>query len=251
MVELMAIVPHPDDEVFGLGGAWTRLAARGGTSALVTLTRGRGGRSLGLCAPGELGELREAELRAAADRLGIGELVVLDHHDFVPDDTRGVPRDRGLIALDPEPLEAELARLVERFAPRALVTFPANGANGHPDHVATHDRVHGALRNAEHRPEAIYHYASPAPYDGPARPGFLAPDRIRELHVPPSHRLSLGLDELEAKLAAMACYRSQALSVLAFMERATSRLFEETFVRVDTDGAPLAPDSAVREVDAL
>ena len=247
----MAIVPHPDDEVFGLGGAWARTAAAGGRSLLVTLTRGRGGRTLGLCLPRELGDVRERELREAAARLGIGELVLFDHHDFVPDDDRGVPRDPGLQALAPAAIERELARTIDRAEPRALVTFGANGSNGHPDHVATHRLVHGALRRARHRPAAIYHYAATEPYDGPARPGFLAPERIRELHVPVSHRLVLTRDELEAKLAAMACHATQALSVLAFMKRLTGRLFEETFVRVDVDGRPVAADGGSLTVERL
>jgi LmbE family N-acetylglucosaminyl deacetylase len=251
MTDLMAIVPHPDDEVFGLGGAWARTAADGGRSVLVTLTRGRGGRTLGLCPPRELGDVRERELREAAARLGIGELVLFDHHDFVPDDDRGLPRDPGLQALAPAGLERELARTIDRVQPRALVTFGANGSNGHPDHVTTHRLVHGALRRARHRPAAIYHYAAPEPYDGPARPGFLAPERIRALHVPVSHRLVLTREELEVKLAAMACHRSQALSVLAFMKRLTGRLFEETFARVDVDGRPLAADAAPATVERL
>lgn len=251
MTDLMAIVPHPDDEVFGLGGAWARTAAHGGRSLLVTLTRGRGGRTLGLCPPHELGDVREGELREAAARLGVGELVLFDHHDFVPDDDRGVPRDPGLQALAPAGLEGELARIIDRAEPKALVTFGPNGSNGHPDHVTTHLLVHGALRRARHRPARIYHYAAPDPYDGPERPGFLPPERIRALHVPVSQRLVLTREELQVKLAAMACHRTQALSVLTFMQRFTGRLFEETFVRVDADGRPVAPDGAPATVERL
>lgn len=251
MTELMLIVPHPDDEVFGLGGTLIRTAARGGRTALMTLTRGRGGRSLGLCAPAELGDLREAELRASAEDLGVGELVLRDHHDYVPDDDRGIAADEGLQALPAEALAGEIAAELDRLRPRAIVTFPRNGSNGHPDHVTTSLRVHQALARASHRPERIWHYAAEQPYDGPARRGFLAPEAIRADHVAPSHRIELSEAELAGKLRAMAHHRSQALSVLNFMERFTERIFVETFAEVDAEGRPRVDEGSPRTVEGL
>ena len=48
MIDLLLIVPHPDDEVFGSGGLFARMAAQGKKVATLTLTRGGAGRSLGL-----------------------------------------------------------------------------------------------------------------------------------------------------------------------------------------------------------
>ncbi len=248
---LLAIVPHPDDEAFGLGGLWTRLAAAGERTVLVTLTRGRGGRSLGLCPPERLGDLREEELREAAEILGIARLVLHDHHDYVPDGDRGVPRDPGLQAVPEERIVPDLVRIVDEERPAAVVTFAANGSNGHPDHVATHRLAHRALTRADHRPCGIYHYASPDPFDGPARDGFLTPERIRDGWRPPDRRIELTRDELAVKLQALACHRSQALSVLGFARRLTERLFEETFRAATPEGEPLDPDGPVRTVDRL
>lgn len=251
MIDLMLIVPHPDDEVFGLGGALIRTASEGRRSAVMTLTRGRGGRSLGLCTPAALGEWREAELRAAAADLAVHELIVRDHHDFVPDDDRGIDHDPGLQAVRPDELAEEIAREIDRLRPRVLITFGRTGSNGHPDHVTTCLRTHEALALGGHVPEALYHYASPQPYDGPERPGFLTAAQIRAGHVAPSHRIVLTNDELAGKLRAMSRHRSQALSVLGFMERLTGRLFMETFARVDAAGEPLHPGGDARTVDLL
>ena len=57
MVDLLLIVPHPDDEVFGAGGIFSKMAAHGKTAATLTLTRGGAGRSLGLCKQEDLPEL--------------------------------------------------------------------------------------------------------------------------------------------------------------------------------------------------
>ena len=251
MTDAMLIVPHPDDEVFGLGGTLLRSAGQGRRTALMTLTRGRGGRSLGLCLPVALGELREAELRASAADLRIDDLVIRDHHDFVPDDDRGVAANEGLKALPAAELADEIAAEIDRLRPRALVTFGPNGSNGHPDHVTTHHRTHEALSRTEHRPDRIYHYASPEPYDGPDRPGFLPNARLRESHRTPSHRVVLTQEELAGKLRAMARHKSQALSVLGFMERLTGRLFMETFRQVTAEGEPIAADAEPRTVDLL
>lgn len=251
MIDLMLVVPHPDDEVFGLGGGLIRTAAQGRRTAVMTLTRGRGGRTLGLCTPADLGELREAELRASAKDLAVHELIVGDHHDFVPDDERGIAHDPGLQAVPAERLVAEIAAEVDRLRPRVLVTFGPTGSNGHPDHVTTSLRTRDALARCQHAPARLYHYASPEPFPGPDRPGFLSTDEIRSGHLPPSHRIVLTGEELAGKLRAMARHKSQALSVLGFMERLTGRLFMETFAEVTPAGEPLHPRGEIRTVDLL
>jgi N-acetylglucosamine malate deacetylase 2 len=230
--ELMVIVPHPDDEVFGAGGLLARMAEAGRPTATLHLTRGRAGRSLGLALPGDLGALREAELRASLATLGVGDVTVWDEHDFVPDAERGVDRHAGLAAQPPEELAERIAPEIGRVAPRAVVTFGPNGGNGHPDHVATHRAVTLALEllGAAHDVR-LYAYTSDAPYAGAAREGFLDAAEIRRLHLPPTHVVEVDA-WIETKLAAMACHRSQALSVLEFMRRYPRRLRVETFHRI-------------------
>jgi LmbE family N-acetylglucosaminyl deacetylase len=79
MTDILLIVPHPDDEVFGVGGLLARTAASGRTVATLTLTRGRAGRTLGLCSQEELPALREQELRGSLAALGVEDVTVLDH----------------------------------------------------------------------------------------------------------------------------------------------------------------------------
>ena len=71
--KLMAVLAHPDDESLGVGGTLAKYAGEGVDVVLVTATRGDGGRFCGhRCGderhPGRLalGNIREAELRAAA-----------------------------------------------------------------------------------------------------------------------------------------------------------------------------------------
>src|SRR6266852_9948695 len=87
-LRLMAVVAHPDDESLGFGGVFAKYGAEGVETQLVTATRGQSGRFHGTRAgeghhPGreKLAEIREAELRAAAQALGIRGLALLDYMD--------------------------------------------------------------------------------------------------------------------------------------------------------------------------
>ncbi len=230
MTELLLIVPHPDDEVFGAGALLARTAATAGGAAVLTLTRGAAGRTLGLCARSELPAVREAELRAALDTLGVTDVTIADYQDFVPDDDRGMAPHAGLAAAPEEELLALMLQVIERTKPKTLLTFPPNGSNGHPDHVVTSRLVQLALQRAEHRVESLYYYAAERRFTGPQRPGFLPEEQMRALHLAPTHRLEAG-DDLPRKLSAIACHRTQALSVLGFMRNMPERLMVETFHR--------------------
>lgn len=228
--DLLLVVPHPDDEVFGAGGMFARMAAHGRRVATLTLTRGRAGRTLGLTEQPVLADLRERELRASLAALGVEEVRIEDFPDFVTAPDRGLELHPGLTGEDPERVTLPIVRALDELRPRILLTFPPNGSNGHPDHVSTHRFVMAALERSDHRPDALYYYASERPYEGPARDGFLDPDEMRRLHLPPTHYVEVGAF-VEAKLRAMGHHQTQALSVLTFMRRFTRRLLVETFHR--------------------
>lgn len=240
----MLIVPHPDDEVFGAGGLLAKMAEDGRPTATLHLTRGRAGRSLGLAPPAEVGDLREAELREALEILGVGDVTVWDEPDFVPDGDRGIARHPGLAGSDPQDLATRIAAELERLRPRALVTFGPSGSNGHPDHVATYHLVAAALERLGLDGIRWYAYAAESPYQGPARSGFLDPAEVRRLSLPPTHVVEVDR-WLEPKLRAMACHRSQALSVLRYMRTFPRRLRFESFHRLHPDPEPGASTRTV------
>ena len=126
----MAVLAHPDDESLGLGGVLAKYSAEGVETFLVTATRGEGGRfhehRSGPDHPGrdKLGEIRESELRAAVRALGLQRLWIL-----------GYP-DGGLDAVDPKPALDRIAGIIRQAKPHVVLTFPPDGAYGHPDHIA-------------------------------------------------------------------------------------------------------------------
>jgi LmbE family N-acetylglucosaminyl deacetylase len=127
----MAVLAHPDDESLGVGGTLAKYASEGAQVFLLTATRGDSGRYRGY-RPGEpqhpgaaaLGQIREAELRAAASTLGIREVSLLDYHDQQLD--RAKPGD----------VISGIVSHIRRIRPDVVITFGPDGAYGHPDHIA-------------------------------------------------------------------------------------------------------------------
>ena len=234
MTDLLLIVPHPDDEVFGSGGLFTKMTAHGKRVATLTMTRGGAGRTLDVCTREQLREVREAELRAALKVLGVQEVHIWDYPDFVPSADRGMPANEGLRGIPEQEVVPRIKDLLEQLAPRVVITFPPNGSNGHPDHVVTHSLAMKALSQARHDLERLYFFASERPYAGEVPSGFLPAERVREQHLAPTHYVEVGV-AIENKLRAMGHHETQARSVLTFMRRFPRRLLVESFHRASPE----------------
>lgn len=126
-LRLMYVLAHPDDESLGMGGSVAKYAAEGIAVSLVMATRGeRGwqGDPGAYPGPAALGRLREAELRAAADLLGIGHLAFLGY------------LDGDLDRADPAEAVRAIVGHLRRERPHVVATFAPDGGYGHPDHIA-------------------------------------------------------------------------------------------------------------------
>lgn len=135
-LKLLAIFPHPDDETLGLGSTLARYAAEGVETYLICATRGeRGWFDSEGPDPGfeEVARIREAELRCAAENLGIHEVSFLDYIDGDVDQA------------DPQEITGKLVSHIRRIQPHVVVTFAPDGAYGHPDHIALSQFTHGAV----------------------------------------------------------------------------------------------------------
>lgn len=121
---LMAILAHPDDESFPMGGTLAKAAVGGKHVHLVTATRGEAG--IANKSAVETAVLREAELRRACAELGVAQLTFLDYLDGT---LESIPDRTGA---------ARLLDLMRQAAPDIVVTFGPDGISGHPDHLAIH-----------------------------------------------------------------------------------------------------------------
>jgi LmbE family N-acetylglucosaminyl deacetylase len=126
-LRLCGIFAHPDDETLGSGATFAKYAAEGIETYVLTATRGQRGRyKAGQNHPGPeaLGRIREAELRAAGEVLGVKEVTLLDYWD------------RDFDEADPDEVIGQIVDHLRRIRPHVVVTFDPSGAYGHPDHIA-------------------------------------------------------------------------------------------------------------------
>jgi LmbE family N-acetylglucosaminyl deacetylase len=134
---LLAVFAHPDDET-SAAGTMALAAAAGNHVALACATRGDVGEISmpGLATPDTLGEVREAELRAAANIIGIQELIFLGYRDSGMAGTPGNEDPRSFNQAEPQAATGQLVGLIRRIRPDVVITFDPSGGYGHPDHIA-------------------------------------------------------------------------------------------------------------------
>lgn len=119
---VLAVVAHPDDESFGLGAVLTSFIDAGARVSVLCLTHGEASTLHGV--EGDLTLIRAAELRAAADALGVVEVELLDFPDG------------GLASIPLEDLAAVVETAATRHRNDGLLGFDVTGVTGHPDHAA-------------------------------------------------------------------------------------------------------------------
>jgi len=135
---LLAVLAHPDDESFGMGGTLALYASRGAEVHLVCATRGEVGEVAPELLKGfnSIAELRESELRCAAGILGLAGVHFLDYRDSgMP----GSPDNQHPQALAAQPLDEVAANIVcyiRELKPQIVLTFDPIGGYRHPDHIA-------------------------------------------------------------------------------------------------------------------
>ncbi|WP_405905357.1 MULTISPECIES: PIG-L deacetylase family protein [unclassified Streptomyces] len=115
-----AVVAHPDDESFGLGGLPALLSDGGVPTTVLCFTHGEASTLYGR--PGDLHNVRAGELACAARELGVERVELAGHPDG------------GLTDVSRHRLASETARLIGELRPSHLLVFDAGGVTGHRDH---------------------------------------------------------------------------------------------------------------------
>jgi LmbE family N-acetylglucosaminyl deacetylase len=155
---ILAILAHPDDESYGLGGTLARYAAEGIDVHVAVATDGAAG-SIDDNWKGDrsrLVEAREKELDAASDILGV-TVHRLGYRDsgYVGDQANENPA--AFINADFNEAVARVRRLIEELEPDVLITHDDTGGYFHPDHIRCYEITTNAFESIR---EA--HQASPS-----------------------------------------------------------------------------------------
>ncbi len=138
---LLAVLAHPDDETFGMGGTLALYAERGVEVHLVCATRGE----VGEVAPhflenfSSIADLRENELRCAAENLGLTSVHFLDYRDSGMPGSPDNDHPQALVAAPIDEVAARITGYIRRLRPQVVLTFDPIGGYRHPDHIAIHD----------------------------------------------------------------------------------------------------------------
>jgi LmbE family N-acetylglucosaminyl deacetylase len=217
----LVIFSHPDDAEFSAAATIALLTAGGTRVDYVVTTDGGKGTEDPAVTPAQLTATREAEQRAAADRLGVSEIVHLGYPD-------------GYLTPSLE-LRRDIVRQIRRFRPDLVIAQnpirrqDGNPFIGHPDHLATGEAtlaaVYPAARDRLNFPELLD--------EG------LEPWKVRQVLVTGSERPNLFLDvsaTFEIGLEALFCHVSQ----IADRDETAREARERATERGELAGMPLA-----------
>ncbi len=189
---VLVVVAHPDDIDFGTAGTMARLVDAGSHVTYCVLTSGEAGPPEDMSRD-QVKALREAEQRAAADAVGVRDVIFA-----------GLPDGRLEASI---PLRREISRIIRQVRPELVVTqSPARTWDSvyrsHPDHLAAGEATIAAVypdaRNPHAHPELLV--------EG------LEPHTVSEVWVTGLDPLDVFIDitdVFERKAKALACHASQ------------------------------------------
>jgi N-acetyl-1-D-myo-inositol-2-amino-2-deoxy-alpha-D-glucopyranoside deacetylase len=168
---LLAVLAHPDDETFGVGGTLALYAKRGVDVYLICATRGEAGivEKEYLEGFASVAELREAELRCAAKKLGLQNVIFLGYRDSGMPGSPDNQNPRALINAEISELALKINSYIQNLKPQVVLTFDEIGGYMHPDHICVHqatrkafyDAVESGLNSTEslnYQPQKLYYY---------------------------------------------------------------------------------------------
>ncbi|HEY4024951.1 MAG TPA: PIG-L deacetylase family protein [Candidatus Dormibacteraeota bacterium] len=191
---VLVVAAHPDDPEFGFGASIASLADGGAEVFYVICSDGCQGGEDPAVPDAELSATRYAEQRAAAEVLGVKDVVFLGFRD-------------GYLAPTVE-LRKAITREIRRFKPDLVLTHTPVRMMGvgigasHPDHLAvgeaTMSAVYPDARNPRAYPELLD--------EG------LEAHKVKEVWLPGLEQADHFVDAtglIERKIAAIACHRSQ------------------------------------------
>lgn len=192
--KVMVISPHPDDLDFGCSGTLAQWSREGKEIACVICTGGDKGTDDPQMRPEALIHIREKEQRAAAEVVGVREVLFLRLKDGELENTRE--------------LREILVRIIRKYRPNVVLSMdPANtrfenAYVSHSDHraaaLAVFDTLYPAAGNRNFFPEQLEEGLTPHAVSGVYFFGTERPNTWVDI-----------TDTIETKIAALRCHKSQ------------------------------------------
>ena len=219
-LRVLVVLAHPDDPEFYCGGTVARWVSEGHEVTYCLLTRGDKGNDDVGTDPNMLAQKRMAEQRAAAEVLGVKEVIFLDHPD-------------GYLTADLT-LRRDVVRVIRQVRPEIIVTcdptnfFPSDRYINHSDHraagQATLDAVFPAAGSGLYFPELLQEEG-------------LQPHKVEQVYVAGAQHPNTVVNVtkfFDHKLSALKEHASQIPNMEALEKNLRSRM-------LDADSPPDAP----------
>jgi LmbE family N-acetylglucosaminyl deacetylase len=171
---LLAVLAHPDDESFGLGGTLALYARRGFDVYYICATRGEAGSvdEEHLSGFRDIAEMRAHELMNAARELGLKDVFFLGYRDSGMPGMEDNLHPEAQINAPIEEVAARVVKYIRSLKPDVVLTFDPIGGYKHPDHIHIHKATVLAFENADNpafypeagepfKPQALYFQVFP------------------------------------------------------------------------------------------
>lgn len=160
---ILAVLAHPDDESFGLGGTLALYAQRGYDTYLACATRGEAGTvdAEHLRDFKDIASLRTAELDCAAGHLGLKDVFFLGYRDSGMPGSEENKHPQAQIQHPVEEVAGRVVKLIREVKPDIVLTFDPIGGYKHPDHIHIHKATVLAFEKAD---DASFHPEAGAPF---------------------------------------------------------------------------------------
>ena len=160
---ILAVLAHPDDESFGLGGTLALYARRGYHTYYVCATRGEAGtvdeeymRDFSSTA-----EMRTDELMRAAQQLGLKDVFFLGYRDSGMPGMEENKHPDAQINHSIDEVAGRVVRYIRELKPDVVLTHDPIGGYKHPDHIHIQKATKLAFEKAD---DASFHPEAGAPF---------------------------------------------------------------------------------------
>jgi LmbE family N-acetylglucosaminyl deacetylase len=171
---ILAVLAHPDDESFGMGGTLALYSRKGCNTYLICATRGEEGSMDDEHLNGykDKAELRTNELQNAARYLGLKEVFFLGYRDSGMPGMEANKHPEAQINHPVEEVAGKVVKYIRELRPEIVITFDPIGGYRHPDHIHIHQATVLAFEKADDisfhpeaglpfKPRALYYQVFP------------------------------------------------------------------------------------------
>lgn len=171
---LLAVLAHPDDESFGLGGTLALYASKGYDTYYICATHGEAGTVDDEHLKGfkDTAEMRTDELTRAAKVLGLKGFYFLGYRDSGMPGTAPNLHQDAQINHSVDEVAGRVVKFIRELKPDIIVTHDRIGGYKHPDHIHLHKATKLAFEKADDpsfhpeaglpfKPRALYYQIFP------------------------------------------------------------------------------------------